>query len=252
MKTGNLLSEKNLYFVMIILSILCAFILYGCKQKITTNTVTDNTNEDSSVPSESSSQNAIDFVITIDPGHGGFDPGKISNNGIKEKDINLSISLKLKQKLEEMGFVVHITRDTDKSLDDAGAKSKKMSDLNNRISFAAENHSDLMLSIHQNSFSAASAHGAQVFYYSSSEQGHLLAELIQEQIRQTADKGNERNVKGNSEYLLLAKSSCTALIVECGFLSNDDECDRLCSEEYQELMATAISSAVMEYYTTTQ
>ncbi|MGN0393854.1 MAG: N-acetylmuramoyl-L-alanine amidase [Coprococcus sp.] len=252
MKGINFKSIQFIYMLICIFSILCAFILYGCHHKenshkdISANDISYN----SEMPemSESSESTAMDFIITIDPGHGGFDPGKVSADGIKEKDINLSISLKLKQKLEDMGFIVYITRDSDTSLDDKSNGSKKMSDLNNRILFAADNNSDLMLSIHQNSFSGTSVHGAQVFYYDTSEEGRLLAGFIQEQIRITADTDNKREIKGNTEYLLLAKSTCTSVIVECGFLSNTDECKKLCSEEYQELLASAIADAVMKYY----
>ncbi len=250
MKSVTCLKHNVLYFTLAILSILCAFVLYGCHHPVK-NESSQNTSKALDT-NKTEKADDIDFIITIDPGHGGFDPGKVSNDGTKEKDINLAISLKLKQKLEAMGFTVYITRETDIALNDPDAGSKKMSDLNNRIAFAGEKKSNLFISIHQNSFSGASVHGAQVFYYDTSEEGHHLAELIQDRIKSVVDKTNEREVKGNSEYLLLAKSTCTSVIVECGFLSNADECARLCDNEYQELLATAISDAVMSYYQDTQ
>lgn len=250
MKSVTGLKHKVIYFILIILSILSAFVLYGCHHPVE-NASSQDTSE---ALDEGKTKKAddIDFIITIDPGHGGFDPGKVSEDGTEEKDINLAISLKLKQQLESMGFTVYITRETDIALNDPDAGSKKMSDLNNRITFAGEKKSNLFISIHQNSFSGASVHGAQVFYYSTSEDGHHLAELIQDNIKSIADNTNEREVKGNSEYLLLARSTCTSVIVECGFLSNADECARLCDDAYQELLATAISNAVMSYYQETQ
>lgn len=246
MKSVACIKQKGLYLILLILSTLSAFVLYGCRHP-GRNISSENTSE-TSVSDKTEMTDELDYIITIDPGHGGFDPGKVSNDGIKEKDINLTIALKLKQKLESLGFTVYLTRETDVALNSPDAGSKKMSDLSNRIAFAADKKSDLFISIHQNSFSGASVHGAQVFYYETSEQGHQLATLIQDKIKSIADNTNNREVKGNSEYLLLAKSTCTSVIVECGFLSNADECARLCSEEYQELLATAISDAVMSYY----
>lgn len=246
MKSVTCIKQKGLYLILLILSTLSAFVLYGCHHP-SRNISSKNTSE-TSISDKTEMTDELDFIITIDPGHGGFDPGKVSNDGINEKDINLAIALKLKQQLESLGFTVYLTRETDVALNSPDAGSKKMSDLNNRIAFTADKKSDLFISIHQNSFSGASVHGAQVFYYETSEQGHQLAELIQDKIKSIADNTNGREAKGNSEYLLLARSTCTSVIVECGFLSNADECARLCSEEYQELLATAISDAVMNYY----
>lgn len=246
MKSVTCIKQKGLYLILLILSTLSAFVLYGCHHP--SRNISSQSTSETSISDKTETADEPDFIITIDPGHGGFDPGKVSNDGIKEKDINLTIALKLKQKLESLGFTVYLTRETDVALNSPDAGSKKMSDLNNRIAFAADKKSDLFISIHQNSFSGASVHGAQVFYYETSEQGHQLAELIQDKIKTIADNTNGREVKGNSEYLLLARSTCTSVIVECGFLSNADECARLCSDEYQELLATAISDAVMSYY----
>lgn len=184
-------------------------------------------------------------VITIDAGHGGYDPGKIGADGATEKDINLEIALYLKDILNEKGFEVYLTRDTDISLYEEGASSKKISDLNHRIAIVSENNSDLFISIHQNSFSDTSVHGAQVFYYEGSEEGKSLADAIQGSIKSIVDPDNKRPVKGNSEYMILKYSSCTALIVECGFLSNPDECRLLSSSDYQQLMANAIAEGII-------
>ena len=188
-----------------------------------------------------------DIVITIDPGHGGFDPGKVGVSGVLEKDINLSIASYLKNILEEQGYTVYLTRETDISLHDAGASHKKSSDMNNRIAFVAEQKTDLLISIHQNSFSQASVHGAQVFYYAGSSEGELLAGMIQDNIRLLADPENARDIKGNSEYKILTASPCTAVIVECGFLSNNTECEKLSSSEYQQLIAQSIANGIIAF-----
>jgi N-acetylmuramoyl-L-alanine amidase len=215
----------------------------------------NSSNNDNNTSTNDSSRNSSAFsqiTITIDPGHGGFDPGKVGNDGTKEKDINLQISLYLREQLQDMGFTVYMTRETDTSLETEGASSKKNSDLNNRVHITEEYSSDLLISIHQNSFSQENVHGAQVFYYGSSEEGKLLAGYIQTSIKEQADKENTRDIKGNTEYLILAKSPCTALIVECGFLSNPDECTNLCNSEYQYKMAYAIACGVKNYFLLTE
>ncbi len=188
------------------------------------------------------------FVILIDPGHGGFDPGKVSPDGIEEKKINLEISLKLKDALTAKGFSVSLTRDTDRALNSPDASSKKTSDLRYRTNRAAELNADLYISIHQNSYSAEYVHGAQVFYYSTSSAGKCLAETIQQYLISDVDPDNTRMPKGNSEYMVLVESPCTAVIVECGFLSNSQECLKLCDPEYQTSLADAIAKAVDAWY----
>lgn len=192
----------------------------------------------------------IDFTVLIDPGHGGFDPGKVSPDGIQEKQINLEISLKLRDKLLEHGFAVFLTRDTDCSLNSQDARSKKISDLRCRTSKASEVKADLYISIHQNSYSAEYVRGAQVFYYSTSDSGKLLAESIQNALVTDVDPDNTRQAKGNSDYLVLTDSPCTAVIVECGFLSNTQECQKLCTSEYQTQIASAIAKAVVAWQET--
>ena len=166
---------------------------------------------------------------------------------IQEKQINLEIALKLRDKLLEHGFAVFLTRDTNCSLDSQDAKNKKISDLRNRTSKASEVKADLYISIHQNSYSAEYVHGAQVFYYSTSDSGKLLAESIQNTLIADVDPDNTRLAKGSSDYLVLTDSPCTAVIVECGFLSNNQECRKLCTSEYQSQIASAIAKAVASW-----
>lgn len=199
------------------------------------------------LPDTAVRETSQDIVITIDPGHGGYDPGKVGVTGVLEKDVNLSIALLLKDILASYGYTVYLTRDTDISLNDPDASSKKTSDLNNRIAITESNQSQLLISIHQNSFSQESVHGAQVFYYANSEEGETLAGLIQDNIKALADPENTREIKGNSEYVILAKSPCTAVIVECGFLSNPSECEKLSSAEYQQRMAESIANGILAF-----
>lgn len=184
-----------------------------------------------------------DKNIVIDAGHGGWDPGKVRADGIKEKDVNLEISKKLQQYLEQGGAFVLTTR-----TDDSALSEKKRVDLKARKEIAADENVDMFISVHQNSFPKSSVKGAQVFYYSKSEESKLLAEKIQSRIKEVADSQNERVAKPNSEYYLLKQSKIPSVIVECGFLSNDDENAKLHDEEYQSRIAWAIYMGIMDYF----
>lgn len=190
------------------------------------------------------------FIITIDPGHGGYDPGKIGVNNIQEKDVNLAISLILRDILTDSGFTVYLTRDSDVSLDTPGATSKKNSDLHNRIEIIRTNQSDISVSIHQNSFSDSSVHGAQVFYYFSSDKSNFLADCIEEGISTTISPDTARKSKANDNYILLKNNPCPAVIVECGFLTNENEGTSLSGTEYQTTIAKAIAQGINSYYET--
>ena len=147
------------------------------------------------------------FCVVIDAGHGGDDPGKIGINGALEKEINLQVAEKLKAFLEASDVKVVMTRTTDGGLYD----------------------------------------GAQVFYYNSSVQGKELAETIQNRMVQYLDPENHRVAKANDSYYLLKKTGKPIVIVECGFLSNGAEAEKLCDDYYQEKVAWNIHMAIMQY-----
>ncbi len=188
-------------------------------------------------------------VVVIDPGHGGIDPGKIGINGVYEKTVNLAIAQKLKKSLEEKGYRVILTREDDNGLYSESDSNKKSSDMKNRCRIISEASADIVVSIHQNSFSSESVHGAQVFYYKHSENGKLLAECIQNSIAENADKDNVREVKDNTTYYMLLHTPCPTVIVECGFMSNSAEADKLSGDEYQQQIADAIFAGVENYFT---
>ncbi len=187
------------------------------------------------------------ITIVIDPGHGGRDPGKVGVNYALEKDINLKISLKLKKLLEEKGYQIIMTREEDIGLYSEGDANKKRSDLNRRIKTINDSDAKFALSIHQNSFTQEYVKGAQVFYHGESVEGKKLAEILQEQIKETIKDGNHRKAKANQSYYMLKKTKCPLVIVECGYLSNHGEAALLITEEYQDKMAEAISLGVQEY-----
>lgn len=184
------------------------------------------------------------LVVVIDPGHGGSDPGKVSANGVDEKDVNLSIALKLKDELEERGVKVVMTRENDTSIATPGATNKKTSDMNNRIEIINSCHADMLISIHQNSYTSPDVKGAQVFYHGTSEDSRIIAETLQRALREQVDKDNKREAKEGNDYFILRKSTCPGVIVECGFLSCPEEAAKLVDEEYQEKIAKAIADSV--------
>lgn len=187
------------------------------------------------------------FTIVVDAGHGGFDPGKIGINNELEKDINLSIAIKLKEKLEEKNITVIMTRTEDTALHDAAASGKKSSDMRNRVKIINDAKADACISIHQNSYTSKEVKGAQVFYYSKSDNGKKLAELIQGSLKETLNDGNKRKEKANDNYFMLLKAECPSVIVECGFLSNWEDATNLKDEFYQDKIAEAVCSAVERY-----
>ncbi len=181
--------------------------------------------------------------IVIDAGHGGFDPGKVASDGVTEKTINLSIAQKLSAFLEQGGAVIQTTRVEDSSLSE-----NKRQDLKSRADIANSGNADLFISIHQNSFPNGNAKGAQVFYYKGSEEGKRLASLIQARLKEVVDIDNDRVAKANNNYYVLKQIKIPSVIVECGFLSNSVEHDKLMSDEYREKLAWAIYMGILDYF----
>ena len=185
--------------------------------------------------------------VVIDAGHGGMDSGKVGINGALEKDINLEIAYMLKDFLEENDICVVMTRETDDGLYDADASNKKVQDMKRRIALIEEAKPSLTVSIHQNSYPEEYVHGAQVFYYDTSTEGKKLAEVLQARLIEKVDPENTRQIKANDSYYLLKKTATPIVIVECGFLSNMTEAEKLCTEEYQEKLAWALHIGILQY-----
>lgn len=187
------------------------------------------------------------ICVVVDAGHGGIDPGKVGINGVNEKDINLQIAGYLRQYLEANDIEVVMTRETDEGLNDADASNKKVQDMKRRIEFIDNVSPAITVSIHQNSYPEEYVHGAQVFYYTGSREGQELAQSIQEQLVALVDPENRRQVKANDSYYLLKKTGIPIVIVECGFLSNSAEAEKLCTEAYQKRVAWAIHMGILRY-----
>lgn len=163
-----------------------------------------------------------------------------------EKDINLKIAEMLKDFLQAEGIEVIMTRENDQGLYDEDASNKKVQDMKRRLEIIENANPVLVISIHQNSYHEEYVKGAQVFYYATSESSKRLADVLQEQLR-ILDPENNRQAKGNDSYFLLKKTSKTIVIVECGFLSNREEAEKLSTELYQEKLAWNIHMGIMKY-----
>ena len=179
-------------------------------------------------------------VVVIDAGHGGHDPGKVGVNDALEKDINLQIAEKVKKHLEKNEIEVVMTREDDVMED------TKLEDMKKRVALINKTKPAITVSIHQNSYSDPGVKGAQVFYYVNSDVSQEAASLMQEVLRKV-DAENTRQIKSNSDFYMLKKTEVPTIIVECGFLSNPGEAEKLVSEEYQEQMAQAICSGIMTW-----
>ena len=188
-------------------------------------------------------------TVIIDAGHGGFDGGATAPDGTSEKDINLAFSLKLEKILTLYGYDVIMLRDTDTALNTEGdtTRSKKRSDIMNRYAVMEANPDSIYLCIHQNNFSASYCHGAQMFYCKSTDGSKELAECIQTSLK-AVQPDNDRVIKPcTDDVYLIYNAKTTALLVECGFLSNRDDLLNLKNEEYQMKLAFAISSGLNNY-----
>ena len=179
-------------------------------------------------------------MIVIDPGHGGEDPGKVGVNDILEKDINLQISMKVRDLLEEVGITVVMTREDDKVPD------RKKEDLGERVKLINKTRPTLALCIHQNSYTTPDIFGAQVFYHTKTEEAEDIATMVQESMR-AIDPNNKREIKENDTYYMLKFSEVPTIIVECGFLTNPTEAQKLTTEEYQEEVAFAICEGIVKW-----
>lgn len=190
------------------------------------------------------------YTVIIDAGHGGFDGGAVAPDGTLEKDLNLSVALKLDSVLKIMGYDTVLVRDTDVSTaDDKGTeRSQKVSDIKARLRLTEKYKDALFVSIHMNKYTSPQPHGAQVFY-SQVDGSKELAECIQRSITAGVQTDNKRVVKKTTKDIyLLYHAVIPSVIAECGFISNQDDLLKLKSDEYQLKMAAAIAAGINDYY----
>lgn len=182
-------------------------------------------------------------AVCVDPGHGGYDGGAYGVSGTPEKEINLAVAQALAEALQSRGARVILTRNSDTALADEGAERKRR-DLQARVD-AAEN-ADIFLSIHMNEYRTAAQSGPQVFYRKGQADSRLLAGFLQQAMNDALRPARPRSAH-TGEYYLLEHLQIPAVLVECGFLSNPAEEQRLLDGDYQRQVAESIAAGVTEF-----
>ncbi len=196
-----------------------------------------------------SSSTSDKHVVMIDAGHGGYDPGAITSQGIYEKEINLQIAKRVRDLLVPRGVTTLLTRDEDEDYVPDGVRgriSKKQIDLNYRIAKAVEVRADVFVSIHVNSTVAARNSGAETFYHFRSEEGKALAVFIQQELVKIS--GMNRRVAKPGDFYIIKNTAMPAVIVEVGYLSNVAERKKLQQSWYQEQLAHGIAKGIANYF----
>lgn len=193
-----------------------------------------------------------EYKIVVDAGHGNPDGGAVSSDGIEEASLNLQVALKLKEMLEENGYKVVMTRTNEENIADSdkqnSIKEIKVSDLSNRVKIANESKADFMVSIHMNKYSDSKYWGWQTFYSKNSENGKELATIIQNSISKNIDRENKRVALPIEGIKIVDKTNIPVVIVECGFLSNQDDLNLLQTDAYQTAIVKGIFEGIDEFY----
>jgi len=192
-------------------------------------------------------------TVILDPGHGGEDPGAVSNySGIAEKDINLRIALLLKELLEEDNYRVIMTRQEDVLNYKPGTKNiteKRRQDLTGRRKLIDNSGADIVVSIHLNKFEEPQYYGAQAFYPPGSPESERLAVCMQNALKEHVDPSNNRKALVKKERIVILRDLVVpTALVECGFLSNSREEALLRTPDYQEKIARALKMGIDQYF----
>jgi len=249
------ISKKNILFVCLLLLFSLTVFSIGFAVDYSKPVTGEN---QQNVPGEQSGdpsgqQVPAQKTVILDAGHGGEDPGAVSDySALREKDVNLNIVMLLKNILEKENYNVILTRETDQLVYSDAAKSilqKRKEDLTRRKKIMDESGADIALSIHLNKFPQTKYHGAQVFFPPNSPDSQKLANEVQNSIKLNVDNTNDRAALVKKEQIMILKNlKTTTVVVECGFLSNSEEEKLLGTEEYQNKLAAAIKKGVDNYY----
>ena len=188
--------------------------------------------------------------MILDAGHGGEDGGAVAPDGTPESDINLDIALRLEAMARFWGVDTRMTRRT-KAIDyPASAQTlaaKKKADQNARLELIHSTPGGVLISIHQNIYPAASPHGIQVLYGTDPDSASL-AERMQNNLTQNLCPDNRRIAEPVDDGIYLMRNAeCTAVLVECGFLSNPTELEKLESEVYRTELAAVMLASYLQY-----
>ena len=189
-------------------------------------------------------------IVIIDAGHGGEDSGAVGVNGALEKDLNLQMALEVGRSLEEKGCVVVYTRTDDRLLyteEENVHGIRKISDLKNRCKVADRYPGAVFVSLHMNSFGAEKYSGLQVYYSEQGETSRELADKVQNKVVADLQKDNNRVIKSGKDMYILSHITNPAILIECGFLTNKAECEKLSQKEYQKQLSFSIVCGIIEY-----
>lgn len=184
-------------------------------------------------------------TIVIDAGHGGRDGGAVGSSGVTESELNLEFSLKLKEMCEDYGFKVVLTRKDMNGLYSIFASNKKKSEMKKRQEIIEKAKPDVVVSIHMNSFSFSSS-GAQCFYAKGNEAGEKLASSVQKALANEID--NTKLTAKVGDFYVLNCTDYASVLVECGFLSNPIEEQKLCDVEYQANFCRTLLYGILDYF----
>lgn len=198
-----------------------------------------------------SSTPASGKVVILDAGHGKPDEGAESSHGTTEAETNLKIALKVQNLLEQSGSTVILTRSDENGIydvDKTTLKQKKISDIHNRVKIGNESSADIFVSIHLNKIPQEQYWGWQCFYKQGNEASTKLAKLLQSNLNEAVQKDNKRVAMKLDNVYIIKKIEIPTSIVECGFLSNQEEEKLLLDDNYQDKLAWGIYSGIMEYF----
>lgn len=196
------------------------------------------------------SANEKTHVIVLDAGHGEPDGGCVAEDGTKESVLNLSVTKMLEKNLADSGYKTIMTREDENGIhkSDGTIKNKKRDDMEKRLNIKTSSSADIFVSVHMNKFEQKKYHGAQVLYDKTNENAKKLAEKIQQELNKADESNTRLAMETDGSIFLLKSSPVPSVIVECGFLSNTDELERLKTKEYQKKIADAICAGIKNYF----
>lgn len=223
------MNNFNRYLIIILV---CTFTFYVITKSMKINSITTLSGN-------------ISRTVVIDAGHGGSDAGKVSGK-VYEKDINLQISIKLKSRLEDIGYNVIMIREDDEM------PKNKQDEMWLRQKRANATNGDVFVSIHQNSSTNSGAKGFQIYYFKKSEKSKKLADAIYNSVKASVNQSTKFEPIENTNYYVLRTTKMPAVLVECGFLSNEGEKWLLTTPEYQSKMVWGIADGIDNYFKSNQ
>lgn len=233
---------KSLLVIIFLIAILIAFFSYlsfSDSLRYRDTFIENATNSELSAPGKT--------TVIIDAGHGGADPGAIAN-GLIEKELNLAVAVQIKDFLCISGYDVIMTRNSDVLLGNGvDIGTHKNADLRERLSYIDRYDNCVFVSIHMNKFEASSARGLQTFYSDNCDKSAVLAKSIQESSLML-DANNKRSIKpDDNSIFILEHAYKPSVLVECGFLSNPIDAEKLSSEDYRNKLAFCIYNGITKY-----